>query len=307
MGNIRHKWIVLMVVLVTTLATAQEAVRQYDGLREQANEWASSRLLASLLNTSAPAEASPEAQTTAVAATITSCSAEERKDLEPSVREQSATLSLHQLIETKSAEARPVAGAATRIALDEIPAPLDRQHVELGEADRETLEAHNEIALLTNKNHEVELPESLDQSEEIEAPERAPVEHDTDYDSSVHATPEMHFINRIITAASPRVSETDIEAVRARAAADALVQTRAARKALKVLQERSGRPIRLELKIIRKGDQPGGIAPLPPAAPLRAANSASRTSAAPLPDESPAPPALHDLAAEIPNSACASE
>src|ERR1043165_7767386 len=94
MGNIRHKWMVLMVVLVTTFATAQEAVKQYDGFREQANEWASSRLLASLLNTSAaPDEGSPEAQNTS--STVATCSAGERMDMQTPLRRQSATLSIY--------------------------------------------------------------------------------------------------------------------------------------------------------------------------------------------------------------------
>ena len=87
MGNIRHKWMVLVVVVVTTFATAQEAVKQYDGLREQANEWATSRLLASLLNTSAPGEELIETQTVS----NSSCSVEERRDEQPA-RRQPATL-----------------------------------------------------------------------------------------------------------------------------------------------------------------------------------------------------------------------
>lgn len=294
MGNIRHKWMTMLVVLVTTFATAQEVARQYDGLREQANEWASSRLLASLLNTSAPEEVLLEAQ--AVSAVSASCSAVERSG-EPA--RQRATQTTNQLIETKSATVQQ-RDEASHIAINGIPAPLDTQHVELSEARRELLESITEVALLADKNHAVEL-EALGQPEAIEEQSSAPEDNDADADSDIHAKPEMRFINRVITEAPPRASETDINV--ARAAIDARVQTRATMRAVRILQERAGRPIRLELKIIRKGDPPSGTTP----APLRAANSASQIDAAPTPDELPAPPAFEDIAAESPNSACASE
>jgi hypothetical protein len=287
---------VLIVVLVTTFATAQEAVKQYDGLREQANEWATSTLLSSLLNTAAPEEELVQAQLTAV--TSSSCSAAERSD-EPA--QQPATQTASHQVETKSA-ALQHRDEAIRIAVNESPAPVDTQHIELSEAGREALDSINVIALLTDKDHGAEL-ESLSQPEGMEEPESAPVDHDEDADSDAHAKPELHFINRVITETSPRLSEADINAIRARAASDALVQIRAARRAVKVLQERAGRPIRVELKLIKKGDQQSGAG----VAPLRAAQSAPRLDAADTPDALPAPPALQQPAATSANGACASE
>lgn len=51
----RHKWMVILVVMVTTLTTAQEALKQYDSLKEQAAMWATSGLWAGFLNSSDPA------------------------------------------------------------------------------------------------------------------------------------------------------------------------------------------------------------------------------------------------------------
>jgi hypothetical protein len=57
----RHKWMVIMVVMVTTLTTAQEALKQYDSLRAQAATWATSGLWAGFLNSYAqPAEQAPQ-------------------------------------------------------------------------------------------------------------------------------------------------------------------------------------------------------------------------------------------------------
>jgi hypothetical protein len=270
MGNIRHKWMVLVVVVVTTFATAQEAVKQYDGLREQANEWATSRLLASLLNTSAPGEELIETQTVSSSAI---CSAEGIREEQPA-RQQPATLATYHVIETKSAGA-PQLDEATHIAVnDETPATFDTQHFELSEADGESLARLDEVALLTDKNQFAEL-EALSQPEEAKEPEGAPDANDTEDDSIVHTQEALHFINRVITETPPRISETDISAIRARAAADARVQQRAARRALRVLQERTERPVKFEFKIIKKGDRTSGTA-----TPLRAANSGSPSDAA---------------------------
>jgi hypothetical protein len=259
---------VLMVVVVTTFATAQEAAKQYDGLRDQANQWATSRLLASLLNTSAPVEELIETQVVS-----TSCSAEERSDEQPA-RQQPATLTTYRLIETKSTDA-PQRDEAIRIAVNETPATFDMQHSELSEANRESLERLDEVARLTEKNHFAEL-EALGQLEEAKESLGAPDEHDTEDDSVAHTQAAMHFINRVITQVpSPRVSETDSIAVRARAAADARVQQRAARRAVRILQERTERPVRFELKRIKKGDQTSGTTTM-----LRAANSGSTVDAA---------------------------
>jgi hypothetical protein len=286
---------VLLVVVVTTFATAQEAVKQYDGLREQANEWATSRLLASLLNTSAPGEELIETQTVSSSSTI--CTAEEIRDEQPA-RQQSATLATYHLIETKSAGA-PQLDEATDIAVNETPATFDTQHFELSEADRESFERLDEVALLTDKNQFAQL-EALTQPEEAKEPVGAPDADDTEDDSIVHTQETLHFINRVITETPARISETDILAIRARAAADARAHQRAARRAIRVLQERTERPVKFEFKLIKKSDQTSGTA-----TPLRAANSGSPVDAAAKDAECglPAHLALQDIAAASQQSA----
>ncbi len=298
MGNIRHKWMALVVAVVTTFATAQEAVKQYDGLREQANEWATSTLLASLLNTSAPGEELIEAQT----ASSYTCSVEAGREEQPA-RRQIATLATYQLIETKSPTALQ-RDEAIHIADNETTAPFDAQRFELSDANTESFERQNEVAFLADKNHVAEL-EVPGQTEEVTA-ERvgAPEEHDAD--SIVDTQTAMHLANRLIAQTPPpRVSETDIAAVRVRAAADARVQWRAARRALKVLQERTGPPVKFEMKIIRKGDQTSAAATM-----LRAANCDDRLDAPAeegAEDELPAQLALRDIGGTSPQSAASDE
>lgn len=294
MENIRHKWMVLVVVVVTTLATAQEAVKQYSGLREQANEWATSRLLASLLNTSAPGAELIETQT--VSSSFVTCSAGERSDEQP-VRRQPATLTTYRTIGIKSTAASQ-RDEAIHIAVDENSAQLDRQHFELSETDGESLEHLEEVAVLTEKNQFAEL-DALGLLEEAKEPDA----HDAEDDSIAHTQTAIHFINRIITEAPPATSEMDITAaVRARAAADARAQQRAARRALRVLQERTDGGVKFEMKIIKKGDRVSGTA-----TPMRAATSGRAVDAADAECELPARPALQDIAGTSPNSELVSE
>jgi len=298
MGNIRHKWMVLVVVAVTTFATAREAVKQYDGLREQANEWATSRLLTSLLNTSAPVEELIETQTVSSSSTI--CAVEERSDEQP-VRRQLATLTTRQSIKTKSNVA-PQLEEVMHVAVNETPAQLDRQHFELSDADRKSLERLNDVALLTEKNQFAGL-EALGELEETQEPENERDDHAED-DSIAHTQAAIHFVNRVLAEVPARMSETNIKAVRARAEADALVQQRAATRALRVLQERTERRVKFELKIIKKGDRTSGTA-----TPIRAANSGRPVVVAADNAECalPVQPALQDIAGTSPNSELVSE
>src|SRR5215210_5577108 len=66
----RHKWTAILVVMFTTLTTAQEALKQYDAFKAQAGTWATLSLWTGFLSTyETPAEP--------LQAHVTTCQAEQ--------------------------------------------------------------------------------------------------------------------------------------------------------------------------------------------------------------------------------------
>lgn len=269
MGNIRHRWMVLVVVAITTFATAHEAIKQYDGLREQASEWATSRLLATLLNTSAPAEELTDAQTV-----YASSRSVEQIRAEQPARQQSAPLTTYRLTKSVSSGA-PQSDEATLIAVNETPARIETQHFELSEDDQESFERLSEVALLAEKSQAAKL-DALGHLEEANEPEGAAGDDDAVDEAIEHTRAAIYFDNRANIEGTPHVGETmDIIAVRARAAADSLVQLRAARRALRALQERTVRPVRSGMRIIKKGNPTSATTTLRAAGPRDWINAAT--------------------------------
>src|SRR5215210_2115291 len=64
----RRKWMTLLVVMITTMTTAQEAFKQYDGLKAQAERWATLRLWTGFLSAYTPQDEPLEAQAFACSA-----------------------------------------------------------------------------------------------------------------------------------------------------------------------------------------------------------------------------------------------
>jgi hypothetical protein len=188
-------------------------------------------------------------------------------------RQQSAPLTTYRLTKSVSSGA-PQSDEATLIAVNETPARIETQHFELSEADRESFERLSEVAFLAEKSQAVEL-DALGHLEEANEPEGAADDDDAADEAIEHTRAAIYFDNRVNTEGTPHAGETmDIIAVRARAAADSHVQLRAARRALRALQERTARPVKSEMRNIKKGN------PTSATTTLRAANTRGRINAA---------------------------
>lgn len=243
----RHKWTVMLVVLVTTIVTAQEAIKQYDDLKEQAGAWATSTLWASFLNTSssAPEEELLEVQT------ATSCSVKEMPD-DHSHRPETLTLSWVSDIKSINGQQRAETNQNIRIEYSTLK---DKQHSDSHETAEETIEQMTEVALLAQHTGAKDVEQSEPEGEATE-PDAAR-DNDTDDDPIVHAEREASFtsrtLNRVLVEVSTLGVDADAPVPQARAAFEARVQARAIKRAAKALQDSIDRGRRIELKRIRRG------------------------------------------------------
>lgn len=252
----KHKWMAMLVVLVTTVVTAQEAVKQYDNLRAQAGAWATSGLWASLLNNSAPEEEQLEVQPATCSVKAT-----------PGAQVQE-TRTPGQIIAIKgfNAQQRDAASQPMRI---ELSALEDKQHSDLNEAAADKFERIGEVALLTEH--------SGVEAEERSQPEaQITTEPDTAEDESSieHAEQDVHVItrtlNRAVAEQVSHVVDASVPAQETRAAFETRAQVRAIKRAARALQDVE-RGKRIELRILRRGNP---VAPPSPALiSLRAENS----------------------------------
>jgi hypothetical protein len=243
----KHKWTVMLVVLVTTIVTAQEAVKQYDDLKAQAAAWATSRLWASLLSTSsAPEEESPEEQRA-------DCYAKEPTGDDS--RQPQSLMSTH-VNDTENINGDERA-AVNQTIRSESRALEDKHHFDANEATAETFERTSEVALLTEQSNveaeEASLPETLSAEQDTTTTQDDAV----DEDSPVHADQEeAHSISRALKRAVAEEVSTGVDAStpvqETRAAVETRVQARAIRRAVKALHDSIDRSRRIELRIIRR-------------------------------------------------------
>lgn len=244
----KHKWTVMLVVLVTTIVTAQEAFKQYDDLKAQAAAWATSRLWASLLSTpSAPEEESPEEQRAA-------CTAQK---LPTDNSRQSQSLMSSHANDTGNTNSHEERAAANQTIKNESDALEDKHHFDTSEATAEPFEQTSEVALLTEQ--------SSVEAEEGGQPEALSAEPDTnsaqddavDEDSRRYAEQqEAHSISRALKhAVAEEISngvDLSVPAQETRALVETRAQARAIRRAVKALHDSIDRSKRIELRIIRR-------------------------------------------------------
>ncbi|HEV2912400.1 MAG TPA: hypothetical protein VGX92_03695 [Pyrinomonadaceae bacterium] len=141
----KHKWMTVLVVVVTTMTTAQEAFKQYDSFRAQTEGLATLRLWTGFLNAYAPQEeaAAEEEETPAERKAVT-CSVNQMPGDASSLHETAAPAVA---IEIRKVENRKQdeAGHFARVLVS----ALEVEHEGLpDEARTEALEHTGEVALL---------------------------------------------------------------------------------------------------------------------------------------------------------------
>ena len=294
MGKMKHKWMAMLVVLVTTVVTAQEAVKQYDNLKAQAGAWATSRLWASLLNNSAPEEKSLEVQPA-------TCSVKETPDAS---LQETRTPGRIIVIKGFNAQQRDAASQPIRI---ELTALEDKQHSDRSEAAADKFERLSEVALLTEQSGG-EAEESNAPEAQITAEPDAAGDDAVDESSIVHSKQDVQVISRTLNRA---VAEEVSHVVDARSAPvrethsafETQAHLRAIRRAAKALQDVE-RGKRIELRIIKRG---GSVDPPRPTSISLSAENISVPPAEDFPDAPPSQIASQHTASLSTDSACASE
>ncbi len=211
----RHKWMAALVVTITTLTTAQEAFKQYDGLKTEAAAWATMRLWTGFLGSYTPPDEPYRAQ-------LTTCHVGPTSE-EP---QQSAAPSLAQTVRSESAGARrqQAANEAPRVELFS----LDDDHRSASvEAVREALASVREVELL-NAHEDREAEGPGEQSDE------------TDVEQASHRLPKVRFASGPVMEAAPLIADADSdEALRQQTRAASRTQAqkaRAMKRALRFLQ-----------------------------------------------------------------------
>jgi hypothetical protein len=293
MGKMKHRWMAMLVVLVTTVVTAHEAVKQYDDLKAQAGAWATSRLWASLLNTSAPEEKSLEVQPA-------TCSVKETPD-----GHTQGTWTHGQVVVIKGFNGQQ-RDASSQLIRIELSALEDKQHSDASEEAADKFERIGEVALLS-KQSGGEAEESNAPEAQITAEPDAAQDDTVDESSVVHSEQHVQVISRTLNRA---VAEEVSHVVDARApvqetrsAFETRMQMRAIKIAAKALQNIE-RGKRIELRIIKRGDSVDP--PRPTSISLRAENI-SVPLAADFPDAPPSQIASQHTASLSTDGTCASE
>ncbi|HEY6189893.1 MAG TPA: hypothetical protein VIW80_19725 [Pyrinomonadaceae bacterium] len=273
----RHRWMVMLVVLVTTITTAQEALKQYDTLRAQAQGWATLRLWTGFINTYTPQDEMLEA--TEEVASCPASPAEDEHDLRQDAPAQA-----------QSIEARMTGGqkhdAAGHVASVEASTPEPEHHADSQEATESAFEHTGEVAMLAETvaampvetdDRETEPAEPLDSSDDS-----------AEEISALHSLREVRLAGRdrnqeleVIAPQAIEAASTDAALHRVRLASRA--KARAMRRAIRVIQIQLDRAAKAELKTDRRisvvelpsvintmqrtHESTGSIAALYPAAP----------------------------------------
>jgi hypothetical protein len=238
----RHKWMVIMVVMVTTLTTAQEALKQYEGLKAQAAAWATSGLWTGFLN-------SYEQPSETLRAQSNTCSV-----IQPGEEsQQSYHPALAQTIRMESVKAHRQEQSARALHPELLPLE-DNQHDDHVEAVEQALESAGEVARLADTGE----PEGAGEpgAQAADAIRALPGRQDEDeVNLAGHTLRALRLVSfapgRAATDASPLNAAADPEAAlrQPRAAAPRVQaqKVRAMKKALRLLQLQLDRAARQEL------------------------------------------------------------
>jgi hypothetical protein len=240
----RHKWMVMLVVAITTLTTAQEAFRQYDDLKSQAATWATLRLWTGFLNAYTPQDEPFQAQQ------LTNCSASVPASAQ--AQRPVATV-LDQGINIKSVKSRKQESSGP-LARVEVPARDDNHRGDSFATAAKAPDSIKEVALLTETSGLEEIGEHVDVPAEPVA-----ASDDSEADSAGHTFAEVRFVsraaNRTAAETAPPLLAGDADAgaasrrqTRLASRAQSL-KARAMKRALKTLQIQLERTTRQELKI----------------------------------------------------------
>lgn len=240
----RHRWMVMLVVMVTTLTTAQEALKQYDGLRAQAQGWATLRLLTGFINAYTPQDDSTEAQA------VVTCSASQLRTerAHPLDAPAQEARFLEAQITVKRDAANQLAGVESLI-------PEAGHHNDSPEVPESEFERIGEVAMLA-ETVEVLPEEPGDDVEE-------PAEFDDFSDDSSEEVATLHTLrdvrhtdralNRDLTVIAPRKSDTAspvaaLHKARLASRTEAQLKARTIRRALKVIQIQIEKAAKVELR-----------------------------------------------------------
>ncbi len=242
----RHKWMMALVVLITTVVTAQEAVKQYDDIKEQAGAWATSRLWASFLSTNAPEEELIEEQ--AVTYSVKEITGDHSPRQETRMPGQVNDIKSISIVQQR-------ARAESHTTRVELPALKDKQHNDPNPAGEAALERISEVALLTEQaGVEAEEPGQPEtQTTEPDATENDTTEnHSIIYAEQREASFNSRTLKRISAEESLLAVDAATLVPHTITVSEARAQARAIKRAIKALQETVDRGRRIELRIIRR-------------------------------------------------------
>ena len=273
----RHRWMVMLVVMVTTITTAHEALKQYDTLRSQAQEWATLKLWTGFINTYTPQDETLEA-----AEEVASCTASPARD-EHTLRQDAPA-------QARSLEARRTGGqkhdAADHVAGMEASTPEAEHHAGSQEATESAFEHTGEVAMLAEPV--AATPEETDDRETEPAEPVDSSDDSAEEISALHSLREVRLVGRdrnqeleVIAPQAIEAASTDAALHRVRLASRA--KARAMRRAIRVIQIQLERAAKTELRTDRRvssvelpnvtnttrrtHESTGSIAALYPAAP----------------------------------------
>lgn len=241
----RHRWMVMLVVMVTTITTAQEALKQYDTLRAQAQEWATLKLWTGFINAYTPQDETLEAEE------VASCPASSAPD-EHALRQDAPA-------QTKSLEARMTVGqkrdAADHVASVETSITEAEHHAGSQEATESTFELTGEVAMLAEPGDAT--PEETDERE-TESAEQVDSSDDSDEEiSALRALREVRLVGRdpnqeLDVVAPPTSEAASHEAALHRARLASRSKARAMKRAIRVIQIQLERAAKVELRTDRR-------------------------------------------------------
>jgi hypothetical protein len=234
---------VMLVVMVTTLTTAQEAFRQYDGLKAQARDWATLRLLTGFINAYTPQDDSPDSQ--GVTCSVNQTPSE--SSLAHDAPAQDAGFREAQIIVK-----RDTSNHVARVAL---LTPEAEHHSDSLEASEIESEHAGEVAMLAETVEA--LPEDMDDDVEETTEQHNSSDDNAEEGATVHRLREVRRIdrtlNRDLTVTAPTASDTaslDAALHKARVASrtDAQMKVKALKRALKVIQIQLEKAAKVELR-----------------------------------------------------------
>jgi hypothetical protein len=232
-GKMRHKWMAILVVMFTTLTTAQEAFKQYDAFKTEAAEWATLSLWTGFLSADAPQSAPLQAQ-------LTNCDADQPR----SHAQQPYAPALARTIRVESIRAHKQDSSTPSINV-EVLALDDDRHKDSFEAGREALARIREVELLGTPDRETGEPF---EHRSLRAEPFGPLPELNTADLTVHALQRVRQAAEDEAAPLAAVADSEAALRQTRDASRTQAQkNRAMKRALKVLQLRVDKAVRQEL------------------------------------------------------------